>query len=133
MQPSRLQWWAGGGLALTGFLVAIGCGSGGSITNDRNALANDDITSVALPGDPTRLTEVEVQNRSTFGSALNAQTLAYLPLNNEELTAINKGIAIFAANRVDALDGFGPFFNQRNCLGCHMAVTPQGVSVPTPV
>ena len=133
MQPSQLKWWLGGGIALSGLLAAMGCGSGGSITNDRNALANDDITSVALPGDPTRVTEVEYQNRDTFGTALNPQTLAYLNLNSDETSAINKGLAIFTANRVDANDGFGPFFNQRNCLGCHMTVTPTGVSTPTPV
>ena len=133
MQPSRLRWWAGGGLALTGCLVAIGCGSGGSITNNLNALANDDITSVALPGDPTRVTEVEYQNRATFGSALSPQVLAYTGLSGDEANAINRGLKIFTADRTDATDGFGPFFNQRNCLGCHMTVTPTGVPTPTPV
>jgi CxxC motif-containing protein (DUF1111 family) len=133
MQPSRLKWLAGGGLALTGFLVAIGCGSGGSITNNRTALAADDITSIALPGDPTKLTEVETQPRATFGSSLNAQVLGYPNLSGDEAAAINRGLAIFTANRVDALDGFGPFFNQRNCLGCHMTINPGGVPTPTPV
>ena len=133
MQPSRLKWWAGGGLALTGFLVAIGCGSGGSITNDRNALAKDDITSIALPGDPTRVTELEYQNRATFGSALDPAILGYRNLNAEETNAINRGLKIFIADRVDATDGFGPFFNQRNCLGCHMTTPPGGVPTPTPV
>jgi len=133
MQPIRLKLWAGGGLALTGFIVAIGCGSGGSITTDRNALAKDDITSIALPGDPTRVTELEYQNRATFGSALDPAILGYQNLSGDEISAINRGLKIFVANRVDATDGFGPFFNQRNCLGCHMTTTPTGVQTPTPV
>ncbi len=133
MQPSRLNWWAGSGLALTAFAVALGCGAGGSITNNLQTLANDDITSVALPGDISRLTEVEVQNRSTFGSALDPAILGYRNLSSDEVSAINKGLTIFTAVRLDATDGFGPFFNQRNCLGCHMATTPTGVQVATPV
>src|SRR5205807_5930695 len=94
---------------------------------------NDDVTSVALPGDPSRVTEIEYQRRSTFGSALDPAILAYLNLSGDEAAAINRGLAIFTATRVDATDGFGPFFNQRNCLGCHMTVTPTGVQTPTPV
>src|SRR5438034_492080 len=133
MQPSRLKWWAGGGLALTAFAVALGCGAGGSITTNLLALSNDDVTSVALPGDPTRVTELEYQRRSTFGSALDPAILGYLNLSGDEAAAINRGLAIFVQDRVDATDGFGPFFNQRNCLGCHMTLNPGGVPVPTPV
>jgi len=128
-----MMWWAGSGLALAAFLVILGCGAGGNITNNLLTLSNDDVTSVALPGDPSRVTEVETQPRATFGSSLSPQGLGYLNLSGDEIGAINAGIAIFTANRVDATDGFGPFFNQTNCLGCHMAVTPTGVPIPTPV
>lgn len=136
MQQSRmtLRWWAGGGIALSAFLIALGCGSGGSVTVDRNELAKDDITSVALPGDLTKVTELEYQPRATFGSILSAQGLGYLNLSADEAAAITRGIEIFTANRVDATDGQGPFFNQRNCLGCHMTIKPgTGVPIATPV
>ena len=61
MQPIRVKWWVAGGLTLSAFLIALGCGSGGSITTDRAALSGDDIAGVVFPGDPTKITEVETQ------------------------------------------------------------------------
>lgn len=133
MQSSRLRWWAAGALSLSATLIALGCGSGGSNTTDRNALSKDDIAGIAFPGDPTRVTEVEYQPRATFGSSLTAVGLGYGNLSSDEVAAINRGLVIFTAQRIDAIDGQGPFFNQFNCLGCHMTVTPTGVSTPTPV
>ena len=59
MQQSRMRWLIGGGLALSGFLVALGCGSGGSVSTDRYALSQNDVTSIVFPGDLTKVTEVE--------------------------------------------------------------------------
>jgi hypothetical protein len=137
MQSSRVKWLVTGGVALSVSLAALGCGSGGSFVNDRNALAQDDVAGVAFPGDPTKVTEVEYQPRETFGHSLSAQGIAFGAtqgtLTADETAHINRGLAVFTAQRIDPFDGQGPFFNQINCLGCHNNVTPTGVSVATPL
>ncbi|HLJ55936.1 MAG TPA: di-heme oxidoredictase family protein, partial [Chthonomonadaceae bacterium] len=122
---------------LSALLIGLGCGHGGSNVTDRTTLSEDDVAGVVLPGDPSKITEVEYQPRATFGHSLTAAGLAYGGdvgnLSGDELAAINRGLAIFTAPRFDAIDGQGPFFNQFNCLGCHMTVPPGGVTTPTPV
>ena len=133
MQQTRMRWLIGGGLALSGFLVALGCGSGGSVTNDRNTLAQDDVTSIVFPGDITKVTEVETVPRAVFGKGFDAVTLGYGNLDNNEISHINQGINVFQANRIDPNDGAGPFFNQRNCLGCHQEINGDAGTIATPV
>ncbi len=133
MRRTKLQWWLAGGLGLTGLLVVVGCGSGGNVSNDRNALSQDDILSVALPGDPTRVTEVETTPRAVFGKALSINNLIFQSANADERNAFSQGLAIFTANRINPSDGQGPFFNQLNCLGCHKAQNDAAGQVPTPV
>lgn len=133
MQQSRMRWLIGGGLALSGFLVALGCGSGGSVSTDRYALSQNDVTSIVFPGDLTKVTEVETVPRANFGKSFDAVSLGYGNLDSNEINTINQGIAVFQANRLNPEDGAGPFFNQRNCLGCHMEVNGEAGTVPTPV
>ena len=133
MQQTRMRWLIGGGLALSGFLVALGCGSGGSVTNDRNTLALNDVTSIVFPGDLTKVTEVETTPRETFGKSFDAVTLGYGNLDANEISHMNQGINVFQADRVDPNDGAGPFFNQRNCLGCHQETSAEAGTIATPV
>ncbi|HLJ55935.1 MAG TPA: di-heme oxidoredictase family protein, partial [Chthonomonadaceae bacterium] len=137
MRNSRIKWIAAGSVGIPALLIALGCGSAGSFVTSPQALAKDDIAAVVLPGDPSQVTEVEYQPRATFGHSLTPQGLALGAaqgtLTSDEIAAYNRGLAIFTAPRFDAIDGQGPFFNQFNCLGCHMTVTPNGVSTPTMV
>jgi CxxC motif-containing protein (DUF1111 family) len=137
MHAHHAKWCIAAGLTATALLVVLGCGSGGGNTSNRSLLSEDDVAADVLPGDPSKVTEVEYQPRAAFGHSLSAQGLAYGGaqgnLSSDEAAAVTRGLNIFVAQRFDALDGQGPFFNQANCLGCHMTVTPNGVATPTPV
>jgi len=130
MKRVRLTYWVGVGASLTVLLIGVGCGFSGSAVNNTNTLADDDVTSVAGPVDPTRVVDAETVPRDQYAKALSASTLIYPSATPDEIAAFNRGLAIFTAPRTSDTDGEGPYFNQRNCLGCHMSQLPGQAATP---
>lgn len=113
--------WLVAMLGLGTILLGLGCGFSGSSTNSKATLSEDDVTSIAGPIDTTRVADAETVPRDVFGTSLSASALAYPSATPDELAAFNRGMAIFTAPRLGQTDGEGAYFNQRNCLGCHMS------------
>ena len=120
-------------LAGLSLLVAWGCGANGSISNTRSAVADDDVLSIVTrSSDPATATDMETVPRDQFGKTLSIDALVFPSTNGDTRRAAAHGLSIFTADRKDARDGQGPYFNQVNCLGCHQA-SGGGNLTPTPV
>ena len=130
MKNVRIAWWAVIALSLTILLMGIGCGFSGSAVNSKDALADDDVTSIAGLIDLTRVVDAETIPRDVYARSLSSSSLAYPSATADELAQFNRGLAIFTAPRLGDKDGEGPYFNQRNCLGCHMAQLPGTPATP---
>ncbi len=130
MKKIPVNWWAGAGISLFVAMLGVGCGSGGSVSNNKNAVSDDDVTSVSGLIDLSRVADAETIPRDQYAKSLSANSLIYPSATSEELDHFNKGLAIFTAPRLGVNDGEGPYFNQRNCLGCHMAQQPGVVATP---
>jgi CxxC motif-containing protein (DUF1111 family) len=95
----------------------------GVITETLNDEAARDFSGITLPGDATKLQPVELHERSTWGTALSADALAYPTATDQERLLYDFGdpdspLHFFATPHTDE-EGVGPLFNQRMCLGCH--------------
>ncbi len=124
MQHPRLKLVWGGLLGLTSVLMGVavvGCQGGGSAVNNQSTIGDTDISSLAGPTDPTKVVDAEFMPRDKFGRTLSVDGLVFPSATAEERAAVQRGLNLFTAERTDAFDGEGPYFNQRNCLGCHMA------------
>ncbi|MDQ2730300.1 MAG: hypothetical protein M3Y56_01460 [Armatimonadota bacterium] len=125
----------GWGLAVASTMASIialsGCGSNGSSTNDLSTLTQDPNSSVSGPvtgnlSDPNfwnSVPEAEFAARETYGTQLSLVGPARLsfPLTSDEMTHTLRGLSVFTNPRLSNSSGVGPYFNQRNCLGCHQA------------
>jgi hypothetical protein len=128
MERSRLHPWCAGGLCLTIIGLVIGCGSSGSLSNTKSVLSRSDVTSIAGPIDPARVTDVEAVPRDQFARSTSLDALIFPSANAGERARAQRGLVLFTGR--GARLPFGPYFNQENCLGCHMAqVAPLA---PTP-
>ena len=124
MQHPRLKLVWGGLLGLTSVLMGVavvGCQGGGSAVNNQSTIGDTDISSLAGPTDPTKVVDAEFMPREKFGRTLSVDGLIFPSATAEERAAFQRGLNLFTAERTDAFDGEGPYFNQRNCLGCHMS------------
>jgi len=121
MKTLRTKWLVGAALGLSTVLLGLGCGFGGSSTNSKDSLAEDDTTSIAGLIDMTQVTDAETVPRDVFATSRSSGALAYPSATADEIAAFNRGLDIFTAPRLGQTDGEGPYFNQRNCLGCHMS------------
>lgn len=132
MQDKRLQKWGWAAAGLTGLLLsaAVGCGSNGSITNDQKTIADTDVSSLSGPIDPSKVVDADTMPRDVFGKSLSVDGLVFPGANSDERAAVQRGLNLFTAARTDAFDGEGPYFNQRNCLGCHMAQLGSNPATP---
>lgn len=128
MNRSKLIW--GAGLGLTALLIGLGCGFGGVSTNSKDSLADDDVTSIAGLIDMSQVTDAETIPRDQYGKSDSAASLIFPSSTPDEIAAFNRGLAIFTAPRLGQNDGEGPYFNQRNCLGCHMGQQSSLVATP---
>ncbi len=107
-------------------LVGAGFFSGcdlGNITESIDTISDRDISGIAGPGDPGKLTAIHFVDRNTFGSANTYEALGY-PTLGPEGQALMAGtdpdspLHFFITLHTDE-EGTGPLFNQRRCLGCH--------------
>ena len=121
MNRFRTTWLAYTGLGLSAVLLGLGCGFGGTSTNSKTSLADDDVTSIAGLIDLAQVTDAETVPRDVYATSLSPSALLYPSATPDELAAYSRGLAIFTAPRLGQTDGEGTYFNQRNCLGCHMA------------
>ena len=117
-------------VTLTAILAALGCGSGGSVTNNTGALSADDTTSIAGPIDPTRVVDAETIPRDQFGRSVSPEALIFPSATAEERAHFARGLALFTNPALTAAAGQGPYFNQTTCLGCHSS--QQASLTPTP-
>ncbi|MDQ2730298.1 MAG: hypothetical protein M3Y56_01450 [Armatimonadota bacterium] len=125
----------GWGLAVVSTMASIialsGCGSNGSSTNDLSTLTADSNSSFSGPvagnlSDPAfwnSVPEAEFNARETFGTqlALTGPAKLSFTLTSDEMNHALHGLSIFTDPRLGNRTGVGPYFNQRNCLGCHQA------------
>jgi Di-haem oxidoreductase, putative peroxidase len=116
MRRTQLHPWWVAGLCLTVLGVIVGCGSSGSLSNTKRAISADDTTSIAGPINPGRVQDVETIPRDRFARSSTVDALIFPSANGNERAHAARGLSIFQG-RVP----FGPHFNQKNCLGCHMA------------
>lgn len=133
MQGSRLKLWWGAALASSALVVgwaAVGCGAGGSAVNNQSTVADADTSSLAGPIDNTQVVDLETMPREKFGKSLSVDGLIFPSAGADERASFARGLALFTQPRTDAFDGEGPYFNQRNCLGCHMAQLPGNPATP---
>lgn len=117
-----------------GLLVAMGglafaCREG-IVTETFDGAAERDFSGIAQPGDRARVEAPELHDRATFGTALNAEALAYPTATPQERDLYDMGtvgspLQFFATEHTDK-EGVGPRFNQRMCLGCHQSSEENG-------
>ncbi|HET6383167.1 MAG TPA: di-heme oxidoredictase family protein [Armatimonadota bacterium] len=128
----RAIWrWLAVAAGIVSLAALTGCGNGGNVTNDRNALAQSPDSSIAGPA-PINLNdaaawntvpEAESIDRTQFGTqlALTGPARLSYSLTSDELAHAAHGLAVFIDPRLSNSSGVGPYFNQRNCLGCHQS------------
>ncbi len=122
--------------------MLAGCGSSGSPTNDVAALSASPNSDIAGPLKAPTLEAAfasapyaDMKSRDEFGRQLSIPALAFPNLTGDEMSHAAHGLAIFTDPRPSNTSGVGPYFNQRNCLGCHQAQleTQKPPLVATPV
>jgi CxxC motif-containing protein (DUF1111 family) len=113
-------------LAVAGgsMLAASSCREG-NLTEDFDTQQTRDFSGIAEIADPAGVQPIELHERSSWGTALSADALAYPTATSEErhlydFGTLNTPLQFFATPHTDE-EGVGPRFNQRMCLGCHQS------------
>jgi CxxC motif-containing protein (DUF1111 family) len=122
------------GITAVGFSAAS-CKEG-VITEQFDDEQARDFSGIAMPGDPSKVQPVELHERSSWGTGLNANALTYPTATDEERALYDfedegSPLHFFATPHTDA-EGVGPLFNQRMCLGCHMSGDENRENIQSP-